>query len=95
MSPALTTGLVLAVTAALLAMIAWSVQRIIVRIDAIGAKLEGLATRVTVIETKQDTTTELAARADRVGRATAAKVGARLPKDLTDTLDPSRLRRTS
>lgn len=84
MNPALSAGLIIAVVAATLGLMVWSVQRIIGRIDAIGEKLEALATRVTVIETKQDTTTNLAARADRIGRATATKVGVRLPKDLTE-----------
>lgn len=76
MTPALSTGLILAVAASLLAMIAWSVQRIITRIDRIGEKLEGLSTRVSVIETKQDAQVQ-------VGRKTAAKVGVRLPPEPT------------
>jgi hypothetical protein len=70
----------------------WSVQRIIGRIDKLGDKLEAVATRVAVIESKQDTAVEVAVRADRVGRKTANKVGVRLPRDLTDTIDPARLR---
>jgi hypothetical protein len=92
MSPELSAGVFLAVAAAVMGLLVWSVQRIVGRIDKIGAALEALATRVTVIETKQDTTTELAARADRVGRATAEKVGVDLPRDLVDTLNPSRRR---
>jgi len=88
MSPELTTGLILAVTASILGLMVWSVQRIVTRIDAIGNRLEALATRVTVIETKQDANVELSSRADRLGRATATKVGVRLPDDLLDTIDP-------
>lgn len=72
----LNTGLILAVAAAVLAMIAWSVQRIIVRIDRIGEKLNGLGERVAVIETKQDAQVQ-------VGRRTAQKVGVRLPPEPT------------
>ena len=73
---------------AVLGMMGWSVQRIIGRIDKLADSLDGLRDRVTIIETKQDTSVELASRADRIGRQTASKVGVRLPKDLTDTVDP-------
>ena len=83
---ALNTGLILAVAAAVLGMIAWSVQRIIGRIDKIGDSLAALATRVTVIETKQDTTAKLTERTERVARATASKAGVRLPRELSQPL---------
>ena len=92
MNVATQTVLIGVIAAAVLGMMGWSVQRIIGRIDRLADSLDTLKDRVTVIESKQDTNTELAARADRVGRATASKVGVRLPKDLTDTVDPSRLR---
>lgn len=93
MTPELSTGLFLAVAAAVIGLLVWSVQRIVGRIDKIGNALEMLATRVTVIETKQNASVELASRADRVGRATAEKVGANLPADLSDTFNPDRRRR--
>lgn len=89
MSPELETGLFIAVAAAVIGLLVWSVQRIVGRIDKIGAALEGLATRVTVIETKQDTTTVLASRSDRIQRATAQKVGTVLDPDLADTFIPA------
>jgi len=91
MSPALITGLIIAVAVAILGMMVWSVQRIITRLDFAIAGLYELKSRVDVIESKQDAGVELAARADKIGRKTAAKVGVRLPKDLTDTIDPKRL----
>lgn len=92
MSPELSVGLFLAVAAAVIGLLVWSVQRIVGRIDKIGDALTTLATRVTVIETKQDASVVLAARADRVQRATAEKVGADLPPGLSDTFDPRRPR---
>lgn len=89
MTPELNTALFLAVAVAVIGLLVWSVQRIVGRIDAIGKTLESLATRVTVIETKQDMSVELASRADRVGRATAGKVGVRLPSDLEQTIQPA------
>lgn len=77
----LTTGLILAVAAAIIGLFVWSVQRIIGRIDSIGDKLEVLGTRVTWIEAKQDVGV-------KVARKTATKVGVRLPPELTDTIDP-------
>lgn len=88
MSPELSASLFLAVAVAVIGLLVWSVQRIVGRIDKIGATLEALATRVTVIETKQNATVDLARRNDRIGRATAERVGASLPADLADTIDP-------
>lgn len=89
MSPELQIGLFLAVAVAVMGLLVWSVQRIVGRIDRIGDSLQDLATRVTVIETKQDSSVELASRADRIGRATAAKVGASLPAEVSDTYIPA------
>lgn len=61
---------IIAVTA--LGVFGWATRRILARIDALGDKLEGLGTRLTVVETKQDYQVAAA-------RTTAAKVGARLP----------------
>lgn len=88
MSPEMETGLFIAVAAAVMGLLVWSVQRIVGRIDKVGAALEGLATRVTVIETKQNTTADLASRSDRIQRATAQKVGAVLDPDLANTFTP-------
>lgn len=88
MTPELSAGLFLAVAVAVIGLLVWSVQRIVGRIDAIGRTLEALATRVTVIETKQNTTVEFAQRADRMGRATAGKVGVELPPELSNTIQP-------
>lgn len=81
MTPELTTGLFLAVTVAVIGLMVWSVQRIVGRIDAIGDALTALATRVTVIETKQDASV-------RIGRATAQEVGVELPAELANTIQP-------
>ena len=89
MTPELNTALFLAVAVAVIGLLVWSVQRIVGRIDAIGKSIESLATRVTVIETKQDMSVQLAARADKVGRATAGKVGVHLPADLEQTIQPA------
>jgi hypothetical protein len=70
---------------AALALFGWSVQRIIRRIDGIAAQLEVMGNRVTAIETKQNAGVKIA-------RKTASKVGVRLPRELTDTVDPSRIR---
>ena len=69
---------------ATLGLFGWSMQRIIRRIDGIAAQLDVMGNRVTAIETKQNTQV-------KVARKTAAKVGVRLPKELTDTVDPHRI----
>lgn len=82
-----------------LALFGWSVQRIIRRIDGLADRADGIAAqldvmgnRVTAIEAKQNASVELAARADQVARRTATRVGVRLPKELSDTVDPRRVR---
>lgn len=92
MTTELLTALFLAVAVAVIGLLVWGVQRIVTRIDKIGHDLHSIATRVTVIETKQDAAVGLAARADKVQRATAEKVGADLPPAIADTFDPRRPR---
>lgn len=73
-----------------LAAFGYATRRILSRIDSIGEQMLALATRVSVIETKQDMAVAAAIRTDRVTRKTASKVGVYLPRELTDTLDPTR-----
>ena len=73
-----------------LAVFAWSVRRIIVRIDSIGDRLEAINVRMAVVETKQDSNAELAETTERVVRKTARKVGL-MPRELENTQPHPRL----
>lgn len=78
------------IAAAVIGAFAWATKRVIGRIDAIGAEMIRMSERLTVVETKQDMAVQTASRTDKVARKTAQKVGVRLPRELTDTIDPTR-----